>query len=152
MLAAPTSIRPFQVLPITRERRLPERTLAARRVRVAILLVACALFSLADLEMTLLYATTGGMVEVNPIARLIMASNQPLAVIAFKVATACFGLVVLYKLRHLRYAEYGAWVCFFALAWLSARWFTYASEVEQFDHEAYTYMAEADPRFIQMSP
>lgn len=144
----------FRVFPVSRrtDANSDDRATRARTFRVALLVVVCALISLADLEMTLLFTQSVGMVELNPIARLVMASDNPLAVIAFKVLTMSFGLGTLYWHRRRPYAEYGAWVCFLTLFWLSARWFTFTTQVENFSPENFEHMAAADNRFVVMSP
>lgn len=144
----------FRVLPVARrdDAHPNGQATRGRAFRVGLLVVVCALISLADLEMTLLFTQSVGMVELNPIARLVMAADNPLAVIAFKVVTASFGLGTLYWHRRRPYAEYGAWVCFLTLFWLSARWFTFTSQVETFSPENFEHMAAADNRFVVMSP
>lgn len=144
----------FRVLPVVRRHDADSSVQAtrARAFRVGLLVVVCALISLADLEMTLLFAQSVGMVELNPIARLVMASDSPFAVIAFKVFTMTFGLGILYWHRRRPYAEYGAWVCFLTLFWLSARWFTFTTQVQDFSPESFEHMAAADHRFVVMSP
>jgi hypothetical protein len=149
--AAHLSTHSFRVLPVSR-RFDADRAARARALRVALLVVVCVLISLADLEMTLLFTQSVGMVELNPIARLVMATDNPLAVIAFKVVTMSFGLGTLYWHRRRPYAEYGAWVCFLTLVWLSARWFSFTHIVENYTPEHFEHMAAADHRFVIMSP
>lgn len=144
----------FRVLPVAQavDANPVHRAIRARSFRVAVLVVVCALISLADLEMTLLFTQSVGMVELNPIARLVMATDHPMAVIAFKVVTMTFGLGILYWHRRRPYAEYGAWVCFLTLFWLSARWFTFTTQVQNFSPENFENMAAADSRFVVMTP
>src|SRR5207253_1891873 len=66
-----------------------------RARRVTILLVATALMCLGDLTLTMTYITSMGMVETNPIARAVMASNSPGFVVVWKLTTMALGLGIL---------------------------------------------------------
>jgi hypothetical protein len=120
-------------------------TLAKRRsLRVTLLLVACIAMSLLDLELTLMYAREIGMVEANPIARLVMAHQSPALVVLFKFASLGLACGILYRLRHHPRAELGAWVCFVVLVWLSLRWLDFAVSISDYTR-AYAQQAVYDP-------
>lgn len=92
---------------------------------MSILVSATVVVALADLYMTLLYATTVGMHEANPLARAVMLYNCPWVVVAFRMLTiALFGLVLV-RARHRPVAEVAAWVCMGAMTWLAFRWAAY---------------------------
>lgn len=92
---------------------------------MVILVAATVLVSLADLYMTMVYATTVGMHEANPLARALMLYNCPWIVVAFRMLTiALFGLVLM-RARHRPISEVAAWVCMAAMAWLAFRWEAY---------------------------
>lgn len=97
----------------------------ARSERVIMLLVATLLMSLGDLYMTLTMVTSVGMLEANPISRLVMEQNSPALVIAWRVGTVLFGISILVYFRRLARAELASWVCFFALLALTLYWIQY---------------------------
>jgi|SRR6185295_13493897 len=115
-----------------------------RAFRVTLLLFACVLMSFLDLELTLMFARSIGMYEINPIARAIMTStDSPLAVIAFKVGTVAFACAVLYWTRRKRSSEIATWVCFATLLTLSIRWLDYGKHVSELT-QGYNRIAEVD--------
>src|SRR5262245_42434551 len=90
-------------------------TAPARARRVTILLWAVLLLSAGDLAMTLEYATSVGLIESNPVARMIMTYGTRWSVVWFKCLSLLLGVAILFKLRRTRAGEFGAWVCFIAL-------------------------------------
>lgn len=105
--------------------RLSRLLTVARSRRVILLLSAVALVSIADLVMTLLFLTSYGFNEGNPLARAIMSYSSPALVVLWKLAsvTACAGII--YRFRAFRCAEIAAWICFGVMIWLSFRWVSY---------------------------
>lgn len=103
---------------------------ARRRARRVLLLVAATvLVALADLYLTLLYATSVGMHEANPLARALMLYNCPWIVVAFRGLTiGLFGMVLI-RARHRPLAEGAAWLCVLAMVWLAFRWEAYNESV-----------------------
>lgn len=122
----------------------------ARTIRIALLLTAVACMSLGDLYMTLTYATTVGMIESNPLARLLMVHLGAGALIAFKVAMLLLTLLLLWKMRARRCAELGAWCCFVILLWLTIRWVNYNALMAEFSvidlHMAQVF----EPRWVRI--
>jgi hypothetical protein len=115
-----------------------------RAFRVTLLLFACVLMSFLDLELTLMFARSVGMYEINPIARAIMVSTgSALAVIGFKLATVAFACAVLYWARHRRSSEIATWLCFATLLTLSIRWLDYGKNVSELT-PTYDRVAEVD--------
>lgn len=96
--------------------------------------------SLADLDMTLAYARSVGLLEGNPIARLVMAYGSAWILALWKLASVGLCLFILFRARRTRYAEIAAWICFIVLVWLSVRWVTYNEEVPLLT----SYMASQD--------
>jgi len=123
-----------------------------RSQRVAILLFATVLMGLADLSMTLTFITTVGMIEANPIARLVMELNSPGYVVLWKLATMLVGIGVLFWARMHRGAEIGTWICFAAMAALSIHWLAFAGQVSSMDSDYATLAAADDPRWISITP
>lgn len=126
------------------------RTPLARSRRVLALLVAVVLLSIADLEMTLGFATSGGFLEANPIAHFIMQHGSVSAVAAWKLLTILFFALIIYRARASRIAEYAAWFCFFALLWLMLRWNGYTEQVAFITPYMSTAEQLADPRWVSL--
>lgn len=117
------------------------------------LLTASLILAMGDLWMTLTYASNMGMLEANPLARAIMTLNSPMAVVAWKLATTLLGLGILFRLRHTRHAEIGAWVVFAALAALSIHWLQYTDLVASLGSEYQNAVVMSDdPRYVLLSP
>ncbi|MDX2147750.1 MAG: DUF5658 family protein [Planctomycetota bacterium] len=104
-------------------------SLPARSERVVILLIAMAVFNLADLYMTLLFSTSVGMIESNPLARLVMEYNCPNLLTAWKLGSLTLTLVILYWARKTRVAEFAAWLALVVLVWLTIQWDLYSAEM-----------------------
>ena len=117
------------------------RNVPARSRRVAILLVAVMIISLADLDMTLAYAASGGMIEANPLARAVMSYGSSGVLAVWKIASVALCVGILFRTRSRRSAEIATWACFLVLVWLSFRWEKYN---EQMPLIASTVLAEPD--------
>jgi hypothetical protein len=102
---------------------------AFRPKRVTVLLGATLAMSLADLAMTLTYATSVGMMEVNPIARAVMSTGSPWMLTLWKVATAGLGLGILFYFRRLPKSEIASWLCFGVMTALTIHWIGFNKEV-----------------------
>ena len=110
-----------------------------------LLLGAIALLSLGDLVMTLQVASSMGMVEVNPVARALMATGSPLFVVAWKCATVALACGILYHFRRAWAAQLGAWVGFLVLVWLTVHWAMFINEMGV--HTSIeTWVNHGDPR------
>jgi hypothetical protein len=96
-----------------------------------LLLGAIAVMSVADLAMTLEYATSVGLFESNPIARAVMAYGSTGLLAFWKLASVGVCLWILFRTRGTRAGECGAWVCFGALAWLSFHWTGYNAQMAE---------------------
>ncbi len=107
------------------------------------------LLAIADLYLTLSYATTVGMIELNPVARLVMEHQSAGAVTVWKLATTSLGLGILYCFRSRRNAEIGAWVCFLALGALACYW-AFFTEQSLRQPAEYTAAGADDPRWISL--
>jgi hypothetical protein len=124
----------------------------SRSQRVSILLFATVIMGLADLALTLTFVTTIGMVEANPLARLVMQYNEPGLLVLWKLATMLVGIGVLYWARKNRGAEIGTWVCFMAMAALSVHWLTFTGQVSELESDYAQMAAVDDPRWISITP
>lgn len=112
------------------EPRLARRTLVrTREARVCWLILAIAVLSIADLHMTLVHLTTIGMSEGNPVARLVMSTNSPAMLIAWKLTSVGAACLAFYAGRKKLVGEVAAWFCCAVLIWLTLRWGEYSAEL-----------------------
>lgn len=139
-------------------REIPSLTLgaaAARSRRVALLLIAVAIVSIADLAMTLLFLVNWGLSEGNPFARAIMSYRSPGLVVAWKILTVGLAAFILWTQRRHRTAEVASWIAFGVMIWLSLQWAGYLTQIDVIIAEAgaadvdtpatWVSMAEAHP-------
>jgi hypothetical protein len=124
----------------------------AREHRVIALLAAVVILSLADLFMTLTHAMSVGMLEQNPVARLIMAYGNPQALVAWKLLTVGFAVWVMYRLRRRPSAEIGALFCVVVLTWLTCRWVKYNDQVSQLTQGLSGMTSDDEPAWVTMTP
>lgn len=104
---------------------LPRR-LRSRRWRVLVLLAVVVAMSATDLYLTVMYATTIGLPELNPLARTLLRHGSVLDLVLWKLGTVGLCAGILFRLRDRRSAEMGAWIAFVALALLTWQWMAYA--------------------------
>jgi Na+/proline symporter len=123
-----------------------------RGARVVILLGATGIMCLGDLAMTLMYITSIGMSESNPIARAVMEHNSPAFVVVWKLATMGLGLGILFWARRTRVAEVATWVCFLVMAALCVHWLGFTGTVSAFSTEYAALAAADDPQWVSMTP
>lgn len=128
--------------------RLPRRS-----ARVAVLLGIILVLSLADLVLTLTYVMEIGLIEDNPIARLVLRTGGPWMLIAAKLASVGFTLGVLFWARKRGIAEVAAVVGTIVMIWVTLRWVGYidasaqlSASLEDMEHHsqgAWVTMTEA---------
>jgi len=108
--------------------RLARLDMVAKRrgLRVIALCVVILIISIADLELTLRFLTSGGMSEANPLARYIMGFDCQWLLGAWKVMLTSVACGTLLGLRTRLTAELGAWLCAAVMVWLAIRWGSYA--------------------------
>lgn len=99
--------------------------LLRRSVRVALLLSAVSLLNAFDLVFTILAARMGGLIELNPLAAVIVESGSHAALGAFKCLLVGPGLLVLWCCRRHRVSELGCWMLTLLFVGLSYRWYHY---------------------------
>ncbi len=117
-----TPLGPRSVVSVLREL-MTER---ARGWRVVTLLIAIAAMSIGDLLMTLTFARSIGMVELNPMARFLMQAPSPAYIIVYKMSSVLIACAILFMARKTRVGELGSWLAFFGLLWLTIRWLEYS--------------------------
>lgn len=98
----------------------------ARGRRVVTLLIAIVAMSIGDLLMTLTFARSIGMVELNPLARFLMQAPSPAYIIVYKLSSVLIASAILFMARKTRVGELGSWLAFFGLLWLTIRWLEYS--------------------------
>lgn len=114
------------------------------------ILAAIVALSLVDLDLTLLYSTTLGMVEINPIARSIMGLGSVWGIVAWKLFTAGTAVGLLYYTRRYATAELGALVCLGTLVWLTARWMNYNHDAWVLANAEMREAVARDPEFVML--
>lgn len=87
------------------------------------------ILSLVDLFMTMTHLANVGMLEANPIARIIMKSGLPWLLIAWKLGTVAVGIGILWWARRRVISEVAAWACCVILLALSLQWFVYHRQI-----------------------
>lgn len=125
----------------------------ARGRRLALLMLAIVLMSVVDLLCTIIYMRTSGMVEMNPLARLMIAVGDLQQLVFFKLGTmvVCCGSLYLAR-RHAR-AEGAAWICTSVLLLLTVHWINYNQHVSGFTNDLAVLAlseGECEPRWIKL--
>ena len=127
------------------------RWLVSRDGRIVTMMTIVAGVSAIDLALTLTYATTIGMMEVNPLARAVMRLGSPLLVVLWKLVTAGFGIGTLLYFRKNRYAEVASWVCFIAMIMLLAHWLEFNHSVLSYADDIAVLSGGDFPCWVQMT-
>jgi len=78
-----------------------------------------------DLACTLAYATSIGMVELNPIARHMVQIGGAEQLVLYKLFTMALSSGCIYLIRRNPKAEWCAWFCFAVMLWLTIHWVQY---------------------------
>lgn len=123
-----------------------------RGARVVTLVVLTVLVSLADLCMTLIYATSVGLHEGNPLARAVMLYNCPWVVVAFRFLTIALFAIVLVRVRSHRSAEIAAWSCALVMGWLLVRWHEYNANTQELATALAVVDEHAMTDFVTIAP
>lgn len=120
-----------------------------RGVRVGILLIATCLLGFYDLALTVLFSTSVGMVEMNPIARLIMRVYDSVWMLgAWKLLTMSLSAWIIWRVRERRIGEFAAWVAFLVLVWLCLHWVGFIGEAAEFASEYHVLQAADEQRYV----
>ncbi len=131
----------------------PREPAASRRgSRVVALVGVTVLVALADLYMTLVYATTIGLHEGNPLARAIMLYNCPWIIVAFRALTIALFALVLISARKHKSAEIAAWTCTIIMGWLLVRWEQYNANTQELSAVLAALDDHGITDFVSISP
>jgi hypothetical protein len=122
----------------------------SRRRRVTLLLAGTFLMGLADLYMTLVFVRSVGMMELNPIARSVMATNSPAVLAVWKISLTLLGVGILFYLRGFRRTEIAAWGVFIAMGVLMCHWYSFARYAGSSPAEFLALAQSEDPRWVTM--
>lgn len=101
-----------------------------RARRVTLLVIVTAVLGLLDLAFTLTYASSIGMIELNPLARMLIGYGGASELIRFKLFTIALSGGTLYLIRHRKGAELCAWLSLAVLVGLSFHWVRYTHVAE----------------------
>lgn len=101
-----------------------------RARRVTLLVIVTAVLGLLDLAFTLTYASSIGMIELNPLARMLIGLGGAGELIRFKLFTIALSGGTLYLIRHRKGAELCAWLSLAVLVGLSFHWVRYTHLAE----------------------
>jgi hypothetical protein len=103
--------------------------------RIGWLMLAMTLMGTADLLCTLTYMRTSGMLEANPLARLVLATGDAQQLVMFKALTILLTCGTLYLARRHRQAELSAWACTTMMLVLTLHWINYNRSVSAFTND-----------------
>ncbi len=122
-----------------------------RARRVTVLVLATALLGLFDLAYTLTYLQSTGMVELNPLARFMIAVGGAGQLVRFKLLTIALSSGLLYLIRRRPGAERCAWISLAALVLLSLHWVNYIQNAEKIGPTILAESALIDHRWIAIT-
>ena len=121
-----------------------------RALRVSLLLLATVLTGVIDLLLTLNYVTSIGMIELNPLARLLMKYDGPSGIVLWKLLTLSLAVGILFRARHRRFAEVAAWCCFLVSIALALRWGWFVVSVTHMAQDYQNSVMVGDPRYVMI--
>lgn len=119
--------------------------------RVALLAIAITIMGLADLALTLTYMNTTGMYELNPLARVMVATGGAQQLIIFKLLTLSMSAGVFFLLRRHRIVEPTAWACALIMGALTVHWVSYNKQIENPDVWHGMQLAMGDEAFVYIN-
>ena len=108
--------------------------------------------NIADLVFTLTYATTIGMGELNPLARLIMQHATVPCIILFKLASVGLGSGLLYYTRRSRLSEFATWIAFFGFLLLTIHWVQYINVMHEVTSNIHLLAAAQPADWVEIHP
>lgn len=123
---------------------------AVRRRRVTLLALAMTLMGLADLQLTLTYMRSVGMIELNPLARAMISLGGAQQLVLFKLFTILLSAGILYLIRWHRTAEVCAWVSCAALLALTLHWARYTEHPPAAPGSTVAQLSSADHRWVTL--
>jgi hypothetical protein len=124
--------------------RRPRRVAGVLRIVVAL--------SLLDLVVTLVYMSTTGMFEGNPIvAYLARLSGSCAPIVMYKALTVLIAVSILYRLRTRAQAEAAAWLALLVLCAVTLQWVRYAALIMGADGDQIVQLMMTDPGWVAIS-
>jgi len=147
------AVPPLVAAPEAEAHRSDHPLATSRPVRVTLLIVACTLMGLTDLLCTLAYVGGAGMVEKNPLARLVIIHGGAEWLVAFKLLTMLVTGVCIYFARRHVVGERCAWLCALLLTALTAHWVRVNEQMIDYGDEitliASTYETMRIPQWVR---
>lgn len=130
----------------------PER---ARHRRIVLIILATVMMGVADLLCTMTYMSSVGMIELNPLARLMISIGGSEQLVRFKVFTMVLSAGALYLCRRTRNAEFWALLCAGIMLALMVHWLFYNEMVQTMTHEisvlAASSVEERPPSWVMLT-
>ncbi|MBL8765025.1 MAG: hypothetical protein JNM07_12220 [Phycisphaerae bacterium] len=106
--------------------------------------------SVADLQLTLLFASGSGMAEGNPLARFIMQRHEPWMLMAWKGLLVGLTCTILLAVRRTRAGEAAAWICCLVLSALSLHWSSFAERMTQVEPVMHEVAESSGERWVRI--
>lgn len=103
--------------------------LKRRTTRVCLLAAFIAAASGIDLYLTLTHLRTVGLIEANPIARLLIAQNCVWLLSGWKLLSVALALTIFVVNARRRACEAAAWFCAGVMVWLMLQWIGYSQQI-----------------------
>jgi len=129
----------------------PARPAASRSLRVTLLAAAMLLMGLADLQLTLTYMRSVGLIELNPIAREMVEIGGARQLVMYKLLSIAMSAGVLYLLRRHALAERCAWASCALLLALTMHWVRYNDAAIENPAAAVAQLAAPDHRWVTLA-
>ena len=128
------------------------RACEPRTRRLVLLLLAILIMSVGDLLLTLTYLQGVGMVELNPLARAVMAHGSPALLGLWKIGIVSGACLVIFLGRRAPVAEIGAWIACLALTLLTIHWLRYIDSAHLLTPYLDLYPTASQGRWVAMTP
>ena len=120
-----------------------------RAARVTAMLLCICVLSVYDLLHTLAYVQTMGMIELNPLARLMVEMGGLQQLVLFKLLTISLSCGILYFVRRMKPAEVASIIGLIVMVLLTIYWFVYNEQIVQLSSVIDFSRLDDDPRWVQ---
>lgn len=125
------------------------RSLSGRRA-MTIWLAGIVLLAAIDLVLTVRVAQTHGLLEVNPIARILAAGLGLVGIVLFKVLTVGLGVAILARARAARLAPIAAALALVVHAWMITQWGGYFDAMAEAQAHGHPLLLEGHQLAIRL--
>lgn len=124
----------------------------SRTFRIAVMLSFVVLAGLSDLYMTNIYINNFGLVEDNPLARILFTWGSTAALTATKIFSLSFIAVISVLCRKRREMEIGLVVCCLLSVFILVKWSDYNARVNAEFNDPHAAPFDGEPNWITVSP